>query len=355
MARAAATRLEQDDPDLLQYGHELGGGPFLITLSRFLSEQLGCPVDPQQLMVTCGVSQALDLICHRYTNRGDVVFVEEPSYFLGLEILRDHGLMIVPIPMDENGLIIEALEEALKHHRPALLYTIPIFHNPATVTLSTSRRQRLVELSQEYNFLLLCDEVYHLLGYGNSSRPKPMRSFGRSNHVVSLGSFSKILAPGLRLGWIEADSEHLTHIAQAGVIQSGGGLNPFTAELVHVAIEQGLQVQHLHHVRDTYGRRARTLSKALRKYLPEFDFAAVKGGFFIWLRLEGGVDAKRLNTIGAERFDVRFKAGSAFSSQGELLHYARLCFAYHHGAELEEGVRRLAAAWETYKCTNQIT
>ena len=203
LAEAATHRFEQGDRNILQYGIEQGNDDFRISLAQFLSLQYRAAVNPDHLFITAGISQALDLICALHTRPGDTVIVEEPSYFLALRIFTDYGLKIIGTPIDENGLIIEALEEKLVKHKPIFIYTIPAFHNPAGVTLSASRREKLVRLSEKYDFFIIADEVYQLLAY-LSIPPKPMTYYDTSDRVLSLGSFSKIPAPGLRLGWMQA-------------------------------------------------------------------------------------------------------------------------------------------------------
>jgi len=240
LRQVAAQALAQGDSAPLQYGYEAGDVRFRAPLAAFLGEQYGQPVDPGQLFVSNGVSQALDLICTLHAQPGDVVFVEEPTYFLALRIFADHRLRVVGLLTDEHGLVIEALEEALAQQRPALLYSVPTHQNPSGATLSLNRRRRLVELSREHNFTVLADEVYHCLSY-EEPPPPPLASFANSGTVLSLGSFSKILAPGLRLGWVQGRADRLQTLAQCGLLDSGGGLNPFTAAIVRSALELGLQ------------------------------------------------------------------------------------------------------------------
>ena len=156
----------------------------------------------------------LDLICTLFSKPGDTIFVEEPSYFLALRIFADHGLNVVSLPMDKQGLVIEAIEEYLDREKPVFLYTIPTFHNPSSVTLAADRRARLNQLSREHNFLIVADEVYQLLNY-EGAPPSPLAAYIDGNSVISLGSFSKIMAPGLRLGWIQAGGEILARLDSA--------------------------------------------------------------------------------------------------------------------------------------------
>lgn len=341
LRQAAAHALAQGDAAPLQYGYEAGDIRFREALAGFLACEYNLKADPSQLFVSNGVSQALDLICTLHTQPGDVVFVEEPTYFLALRIFADHRLHVVGLPTDEHGLVVEALEQALVRHRPALLYTIPTHQNPSGATLPLDRRQRLVELSQQHGFLVLADEVYHCLSYGDVAPPPPLASFADSGSVLSLGSFSKILAPGLRLGWVQGRADRLQTLAQSGLLDSGGGLNPWTAAIVRSAIELGLQQQHLDRLRRVYAGRLAALDAALQVALAgRLDYRRPEGGFFIWARLADGEDAEAVLRT-ARAYGVGFRPGVRFSSQGGLRDWMRLCFAYYDGAQLAEGAARL--------------
>jgi DNA-binding transcriptional MocR family regulator len=172
---------------------------------------------PESLFVTNGVSKALDLICTLFTKAGDTIFVEEPTYFLALRIFADHHLNVISVDTDENGLIIEALEEKLAEFHPKFLYLIPTFQNPTGQTLPQGRRDRLVELAQNHEFLLVADEVYHLLSY-TERPPKSFAAYIDVENVISLGSFSKILAPGLRLGWLQAHPNKIKRFNTCGLL-----------------------------------------------------------------------------------------------------------------------------------------
>jgi len=334
-------QLGQGDSSFLAYGAMQGDGYLRRALAQFLSQGYGLPVEPAQLFITTGASQGLDLICTLFTQAGDTVFVEEPSYFLALRIFADHRLKPVGIPTDENGIIIEALEEKLARQQPVFLYTIPTFHNPSAVTLSAERRARLVELSQKYNFFIVADEVYHLLAY-TATPPPPLAGHIEGGSVLSLGSFSKILAPGLRLGWIQAGQPWLEKFVGSGLLDSGGGLNPFTSAMVRSALELGLQAEHLELLKKTYRERIEVMSTALQTHLPALaSFVKPDGGFFIWLRLPEGVDTAALLSE-ARQQQVGFEPGVSFSSRDGLRNYARLCFAYYNSAQIAEGIERLA-------------
>lgn len=339
--RAAEIRFAENNPNFLQYGAEQGDGYMRRALAQFLSAEYGFPVEAGSLFITNGASLGLDLACTLFSKPGDAIFIEEPSYFLALRILADHHLRLVPIAVDDHGLVVEALEQALQKTRPAFLYTIPTFQNPSGYILPEERRAKLAELSREHDFLIVADEVYHLLNY-TAQLPRAFAGFAGEGNVLSLGSFSKILAPGLRLGWIHTDLARAKALALCGLADSGGGLNPFTSAIVRGLLENGglkHNIQHLNHV---YHERVKAMDAALREYLPEAHYQAPGGGYFFWLRLPG-VDTEALMQR-AEAFKVSFRPGVRFSSQGGLREYMRLCFANYEADELVEGIRRLARA-----------
>ena len=331
------------DPDFLQYGLEQGNPHFRAALAAFLGQAYGAPVAPEALFVSNGVSQALDLACTLFTQPGDVVLVEEPSYFLALRIFADHGLRAVSVPMDAAGLLPDAVEDAARLHRPRLLYTIPTHQNPTGITLAAERRARLIEASREHGFLIVADEVYHLLSYG-APPPPPLATWADGGSVIALGSFSKILAPGLRLGWVQAAPEHVQRLVGSGLLDSGGGLNPFTSAIVGSALETGLQARQVARLRDVYRRRVAALDAALRIHLGgAASWAVPEGGYFFWLRLPEGVDAERLAPHAATH-KVGFRSGARFSSRDGLHGYVRLSFAYYDDSQLAEGAARLGRA-----------
>jgi DNA-binding transcriptional MocR family regulator len=340
LGQAAEHRLKQGDPSILQYGTEPGNGYFRLALSEFLSEGYRMPVSADHLFITSGATQGLNLICTYFARSGDTIFVEEPSYFLALHLFKDHHLNVVSLPVDKDGLIIEALVEKLDRHKPVFLYTVPTFHNPSTVTLSADRRDRLVRLGEKHNFYIIADEVYQLLAY-TVTPPPPMMTYDNSGTVLSLGSFSKILAPGLRLGWIQAKPTLFNKLKQSGLLLSGGGLNPFTSGIVQSVLELGLQHDHLERLRRVYGERSANLSAALRKHLPVgADFSEPQGGFFIWMRLPEELDAKSFCSK-ARKQNLDFQPGIHFSNRQGLRNYLRLSFSYYGVKDLCEGIKRL--------------
>lgn len=343
LAQAAAHRFAQNGAAFLQYGADVGDDLFRLELATFLSRHYGFKVEPNTLYITNGISQALDFVCRYLSQPGDVIFVEEPSYFLALHIFADYQLNIIPVPLDAEGLMVDELEPLIKKHQPKLLYTIPIHQNPSGVSLSEARRQKLLELAETYKILVLADEVYHLLTYEGQA-PTAMAAYTESKQVISLGSFSKILAPGLRLGWLNAHPSLLNKLAQSGMVQSGGGLNPFASGVVRSMLELGLQDSYLASAKAIYHSRLDAMDDAL-KALP-LRYQKPKGGYFFWLELPEAMDATILLEA-AVRQGVSFQPGPKFSAQEKLSHYLRLCFSYYDSTILKEGIARLYTTMNT--------
>jgi len=345
LLRAAAEAcFARGDPAFLQYGAEQGDGYFRLALADFLSGGYGFPVDARHLFVTNGISNALDLLCTLFTRPGDTIFVEEPSYFLALRIFADHGLRVVSIDTDDDGLVVESLEAKLREGKPKFLYVIPTHQNPSGHTLPEERRGRLVKLAQEQDYLVLADEVYHFLSY-DGQPPKAFAAWTGDPHVLSLSSFSKILAPGLRLGWIQAHAEKIQMLAGCGLVDSGGGLNPFTSAVVREVIESGRLAQNISHLKDFYSQRRMVMDAALRRQLPELIWKVPHGVYFFWVRLPRGLDAAELLQKALEN-KVIFRPGVRFSSRNGLNDFIRLSFVFYEPDEIDEGIMRLKRCLE---------
>jgi len=343
---AAQNTLSQNDNSFLQYGTEHGDGYLRVALANFLSDGYGFPVDPQSLFITTGISNALDLICTFFTQPGDTVFVEEPSYFLALRIFADHHLNVISIETDENGLIPASLEEKLAGSRPRFLYLIPTFQNPTGHTLSKERREKIVQLAKEHDFLIAADEVYQLLNYSEQP-PKPFGAYIDVENVISLGSFSKILAPGLRLGWMQAHANVIKRFANSGLIDSGGGLNPFTSAILRGVIESGGLGKNIGELKVFYRDQIQAMDEALRRHLPEARYAIPHGGYFFWLQFPSQVDVGELRKK-ASAFKVDFRQGALFSSNGGLKNFMRLCFVYYDAEKIKEGIARISECLRAY-------
>jgi len=339
VSQASKSFFEDAKPFNLNYGILQGDTRFLESLATFLCKSYGSDVTPDQLFVTGGNSQGMDMAAVMYASPGDTVFVEEPSYFLAFQIFRDHGLNIVGIPLKEDGLCIDTLRQELQTHKPAFLYTIPSYHNPAGLCTSEAKRREIVDLAVEHDFLILADEVYQLLYY---YRPPPpaYSTMVESDRVISLGSFSKILAPGLRLGWIHTSPRLRKQVRASGFVNSGGSINHISSHIARQAIENGSLDSHIEELRVAYRHRLEAMGDALHQH---FDGIATwtrpEGGYFFWVRFDESVDTTPLRTQ-AREVETGFQCGAAFSTKGQLKNCLRLSFAHYNEDDIREGIAR---------------
>jgi len=264
--------------------------------------------------------------------------VEEPSYFFALHIFADHGLRVVSIRTDEAGLDLTDLTRALKESCPKFLYLVPTFQNPSGHTLPQDRRERLLALAEQHDFMILADEVYQFLAY-TQTPPTSFAAYIDSERVISLGSFSKILAPGLRLGWLQAHTRIIERYTSSGLLDSGGGMNPFTSAIVREVIESRGLDRNIAKLVDVYGRRVKALAASLRRHLPEAEFVTPHGGYFFWIRLPN-VDAETLR-LRAQVQQTDLRPGILFSSRKSLRDYFRLSISFYEEEEIEQGLIRL--------------
>ena len=245
--------------------------------------------------------------------------------------------------MDEGGLCLDSLAAALAREpgAAALVYCMPGFHNPCGVTMSEGRRQRLVELADEHDLVILADEPTNLLAWGGAP-PEPLFvADGGRGRVVSLGSFSKILAPGVRLGWIQASEPLLSRIERHGALQSGGGLNPVIAAAVHGLIESGFQARHLERLRDRFALTSRALIDALRRHLPGAAFEEPRGGYFVWVDLARDDVSTSALLERARAAGVGYTPGAVCAVSRDLDRCMRLSFSFYEVEEIERGVELL--------------
>ncbi len=342
IAREFVSRL---DPEQLNYGAYAGDPLFLQSLARFLSEHYRFAVDPSTLFLTAGASHAIDTTCRLLCAPGDVVLVEEPTYFLALEIFASQDLRVVSVPMDRDGLRADALAEALSAHPHAkLLYTIPVHHNPTSVTMSAERRRKVLALTRAAGVTVVADEVYQLLHFDDEhSPPLPFAAELDGGGVISVGSFSKLLAPAMRVGWIQADTETVARLGAMGVFRSGGAINQVGSLLVRAAIESGELERHLRErLLPTLATRAELMGQCLAHGLAgsRVSWREVSGGYFYWLTLAEDLDGAAL-LKDARAAGVGFHPGLRFSARGGQRAALRLSFARYGEGDIERGVHRL--------------
>ncbi len=338
--QASESFFNDAQPFELNYGVTQGDARFLDSLAGFLTAGYGSVATPESLFVTGGNSQALDLVSTVFAKSGDTVFVEEPSYFLAFQIFRDHGLKLVGIPMDDDGPCMHELQQALATVKPAFMYTVPSYHNPTGRCSTEARRRQIVELAREHDFRIVADEPYQLLNF-DAAPPSAYGTMTESGTVVSLGSFSKILAPGMRLGWIQTSDALREKIMGSGFINSGGSINHISSHIVRHAIDDGLLVPHLEKLRIAYRSRAAAMDDALHQHFDGLaEWSRPNGGYFFWMRFDESVNTAPLRDKAREH-ETGFQAGTVFSSKGELRNFIRLSFAHYDEDDIRDGVARI--------------
>ena len=357
----SASRLPKYDPrHLLQYGAAAGSRHYLDATATFLSEHLGYEIPPRNLFATPGNSGGLALLARKLSRPGDSVLMEEPSYFLAHQLFRDYSLHLIPMPQLPGGLgtiDLDALTPSRVGKWPSLLYCVPTGNNPTGRSMPDDDRARLVSLCAAHGVVLIADDVYEMLQWEVGPRPLRWhaRDLGVSDVVVSLGSWSKILGPGLRLGWIEADEATRTTLAADGEVDSGSLTAPLTESLVTEMLGSGDVGVHLLRLRAALSRRASLLSAAINSEQPAGMPTIVNpapAGYFLWVELPAGVDANALRDWCVIHHGVDFLPGprcglapkSEPPSRSWLAHRARVCFAFLEEEELVEAGRRLGRA-----------
>ncbi|MFV0287594.1 MAG: PLP-dependent aminotransferase family protein, partial [Demequina sp.] len=298
---------------------------------------------PDDVVVTTGSQQALDLVSTIFLDPGDVVVAEAPSYVGALGVFRAHEADVVHVPMDEDGLIPEDLDRTLTAlaaagKRVKFLYTVPNFHNPGGVTLSLERRPQVVEICARHRVLILEDNPYGLLGFDREPMPA-MRSMSEEG-VIYLGSFSKTFAPGYRVGWAVAPHavrEKLVLASEAAILSPSNASQLAIRSYLEHFDWQG-QIKKF---REQYRERRDAMISALEEHIPEASWNVPDGGFYVWVKLPEGLDAKSMLPR-AVTARVAYVAGTAFYADGQGRNYMRLSFCYPTPERIREGVRRLA-------------
>jgi 2-aminoadipate transaminase len=299
----------------------------------------------ERLLITTGGMQGLDLAAKLFVDRGDLVVVESPTYTNGSATMLAYGAEILEVPIDENGMIVELLPELIaKAGRiPKAIYVIPNFQNPSGTALSLERRKLLLELAREWGAVIIDDDPYGMLRFEGEDIPG-FRELGEGDPLVfSVRTFSKMLAPGLRVGWVDADPEIVLKMIDAK--QTMDTCTNVPAQLLAAEfLNAGHLDSHLVFLREEYRRRKATMQGALQQHFAtDATWTDPSGGFFLWLTLPERVDTSHLFEV-AVGHGVAFIPGRAFSVSGRFGNALRLCFASSYGDRTIEGVKRLAEA-----------
>jgi 2-aminoadipate transaminase len=360
----------------LQYGETEGYRPLRELLANNMA-RYGIKAKPENVLITSGSQQALDLIGKLFINRGDRVLVEAPTYLGALQAFNVYGAEYESVPIDENGLRTELLEQPLRSG-PKFMYVLPNFQNPAGTTLSEARRHELVLLADRYGIPIIEDDPYGQLRYEGEHLPSLVvldrenlrRDDGYSiGNVIYLSTFSKTLAPGLRLGWIVAPPEVISKLAQ---LKQGADLHTstFTQFVAYEVARDGFLDKHVRMIRQIYRERRDVMLQALEEFFPPtVTWTHPQGGLFLWVTLPHGLDMKAIFNSALEQ-NVAFVPGDSFYANGgrtndgrsndgpsnggrnndgrEGSRHMRLNFSNAAPPDIREGIRRLSMALKSH-------
>ncbi|XP_071948034.1 uncharacterized protein [Antedon mediterranea] len=346
MLKSTQMRLEKEiagNGDLLQYGSMMGDPDYRKNVAKLLSEEYNDDVHWSSLLTTSGATAGLSLLAGAFFNAGDYIFIEDPTYFQVNRIVGiDLGLKTVPIPFTDDGINLEILTKEIEVRRPkdfrptterpfwALMYAITVYQNPTGICYSKEKCEKLLKLARKNNIMIICDDVYNLLCLNKNdgddferAPPRLLQYDVKSDedyfgNVVSNGSFSKVLGPGLRLGWIEAPLVVLSKLLMNGCLIGGGALNHYTSGIVACSLNTELFNNYLLMVKNEG-----------------------KGGYFMWFELPSSFDVQAFGDVCKRKHNISFTHGVTCSTAGNWQNCIRICFMYYPVDELVKGVRTL--------------
>ncbi|MGI6034601.1 MAG: PLP-dependent aminotransferase family protein [Limnochordia bacterium] len=336
--KMAAEILAEDGPVVLQYGTTEGYWPLREAIAEWVKVK-GIEASPEQILVLSGSQQGIDLMGKAFLDAGDRVIVEEPAYLAAIQIFRSYEAELVPVKGDEEGYDPGALERALKEHQPKLIYLVSTFHNPTGITYSLERRKKVAELAAKYDCYVIEDDPYGDLRY-SGDRVQALQTFN-PERVVYLGSFSKIIAPGLRIGYAVA---HDPEIRQKLVIGKQGAdvhTSNLSQRIVHSFLSQGLLPDHIDSICQDYKAKRDLMLAGLEEHFPAgAKWVRPDGGLFLWVTLPEGISAVDVFPRAIEE-NVAFVPGAPFFARGGGENTLRLNFSNASFDQLKTGCARL--------------
>ena len=343
VSRLAIEALAENGKAILQYGATEGYPPLLGSLPPYLSEQLGIPVTRNQILPTTGSTQAMDLLCKALINPGDVILVEDPTFLGNMQCMRLYQAKLIPVPSDENGILLDKLEEAVIAHHPKMLYIIPTFQNPSGRTLALDRRKPIAEMAAKYGFIVAEDDPYRDLRYAGAPQPA-IKSFDTTGHVVFMGSFSKIISPGLRVGCLVADPLILRKctIGKQSTDVHSANLNQ---AIVDKFLRQQLLPDHIRTICQSYASQMNAMLEELASFPQGTSYTRPEGGLFIWVTLPEGIDAAAMLNRCVEK-GVAYVPGTHFFADGGHLNTLRLNFSMCDVDTIRRGMKILKSVIE---------
>jgi 2-aminoadipate transaminase len=342
LSRACQRVLEQVGPPSLQYSLTTGTPPLRHYLAERVSKQ-GFQVDDNNIQVTAGSQQGLDLVGRLFLEPGSVVITEIPTYLGAIQAFNFYGAKYVSVPMDDDGVLIDQLEDKVRESKPRIIYIVPNFQNPSGITLSKERRHQLVEVAKRYKVPIVEDNPYGELRYAGKDVPS-IQSIG-GDHVIQLQTFSKIISPGLRIGWISASKQVMAlieRVKQATDLHT----NTFCQYVITEFAKDGSLDRHIEELKVAYSERRQVMLDAMEEHFPqEVEWTRPDGGLFLWVTLPQGMNSAQLLNKAVEK-KVAYVPGSPFYAQTKRENTMRLNFSNASPEMIVEGIRRLGQVFK---------
>lgn len=343
MKKAVDTVFDEHGREAMQYGASRGVMELRELITKRVKEREGIDSEVENVMVTTGSEQVLDLVGKAFIDEGDEVLVEDPTYLCALDVYRSYGAKFVSVPQDDEGLRVDALEEALKNHSKAkLLYTVSNFQNPTGKTMPVDRRKKVAELAAKYDVMVLEDNPYGDIRFEGEHVPA-IKSFDTTNHVLYMSTFSKILAPGFRLGWVLGDPKVIDKLT---VLKQSTDLH--TDQLAQWAVVEFFAQndinKHVDQISALYGKRKNLMIEGMKKYFPAgVKYTNPEGGMFLWVKVPGVKDTVELFKKCLKE-KVAFVPGDPFFAGEPEPGTFRLNYSNMDEEKIEEGLKRLGKA-----------
>jgi 2-aminoadipate transaminase len=345
LAREATVAAAGYRTETMQYSDVMGLEDLRELIAQFVASD-GVVCRPDEILIVNGAKHGLDLLCRVFIEPHDKVIVTAPSYMTALSIFRTHEVAFVTVHQDEEGLMTDELEAALSKMAaagealPKLLFDVPDFHNPTGITTTLARRQRLIALAERFGFVIVEDDPYRRIRFEGEPVP-PMKSLDKKGVVIALGTASKIVAPGLRIGWVIAQPDVIRRMAAQ---KADGGTSPLNQRIFAELLRSNHITRHVVRLISELRVHRDAMVAEIRSQIPEARVRPPQGGYFLWLRLPVGIDADLLAGI-ALKLGVKVYPGRlCFPGEPEE-NALRLCYSYEETERLIVGIRRLAEAF----------
>jgi 2-aminoadipate transaminase len=333
LTREAEVALSHYRTETLQYAPR----PGLPDLRAWIAGYMNTEVTAEHILVTNGAKHALELVCRLLLDEGDAVVVTAPTYFSAIPIIRSFGATFVEAPQDAEGLDVTALDRLTV--RPKFIYNVPDFHNPTGITMSIERRRALIAYAERQGILIVEDSPYREVRF-EGTLPPSLKALG-GDSVIHLGTFAKLMAPGLRVGWAAAPPALVARMAQ---LKTDAGSCPLTQRIILEFLTAGRLPGHIGRVQQAYRSNRDQMIAALTREMPEATFDRPQGGYYVWASLPEGTNGDAVAACAASN-GVAIIAGSRFFANPGPKHHIRLAFSHATHQEIDEGVRGVAEAF----------